>query len=76
MVRSLLCEAANVLLTRVRRWSWLKRWDAEVAQRRGRMRPRVAVARRLAVVMHRMWLDGTTFRWARGEQDAAEVAAA
>jgi hypothetical protein len=76
MVRSLLCEAAGVLLTRVRRWSWLKRWGVEVARRRGRMRARVALARRLAVVMHRMWLDGTTFRWARDEQAAAEAAAA
>jgi hypothetical protein len=38
MVRSLLCEAANVLLTRVQRWSWLKRWGVEVARRRGHMR--------------------------------------
>jgi transposase len=76
MVRSLLCEAAGVLLTRVRRWSWLKRWGVEVARRRGRMRARVALARRLAVVMHRMWLDGTTFRWARDGQPAAQAAAA
>ncbi len=73
MVRSLLCEAANVLLTRVQRWSWLKRWGVEVARRRGHMRARVAVARRLAVIMHRMWVDGTTFRWTRDE--AAEAAA-
>jgi hypothetical protein len=31
MVRSLLCEAANVLLTRVKRWSWLKRWGVDLA---------------------------------------------
>lgn len=69
MVRSLLCEAANVLLTRVQRWSWLKRWGVDIARRRGQRRAQVAVARRLAVIMHRMWLDGTPFRWAR---DTAE----
>ena len=71
MVRSLLCEAANVLLTRVQRWSWLKRWGVEVARRRGKLRAQVAVARRLAVIMHRMWVDGTTFRWTRDTADEA-----
>jgi hypothetical protein len=65
MMRSLLCEAANVLLTRVQRWSWLKRWGVEVARRRGKVRAQVAVARRLAVIMHRMWVDGTPFRRTR-----------
>ena len=48
-VRALLCEAANVLLTRVSRWSWVKRWGLEVLKRRGKMRAQIAVARRLAV---------------------------
>ena len=69
MVRMLLCEAANVLLTRVQRWSWLKRWGVEVARRRGKMCAQVAVARRLAVIMHRMWIDGTAFRWNRDADD-------
>jgi hypothetical protein len=72
MVRSLLCEAANALLTRVQRWSWLKRWGVEIARRRGKMRAQVAVARRLAVVMHRMWVDGRPFQWTR---DTVEEAA-
>ena len=71
LVRSLLCEAANVLLTRVQRWSWLKRWGVEVARRRGKIRAQVAVARRLAVIMHRMWIDGTPFRWTRDSADEA-----
>ena len=71
MVRSLLCEAANVLLTRVQRWSWLKRWGVEVARRRGKRRAQVAVARRLAIIMHRMWVDGTTFLWTRNAADQA-----
>ena len=39
-VRALLCEAANVLLTRVSRWSWVKHWGLEVLKRRGKMRAR------------------------------------
>ncbi len=74
MVRALLSEAANALLTRVQRWSWLKRWGVDVARRRGKLRAQVAVARRLAVVMHRMWVDGTTFQWTRGAADEAATA--
>jgi transposase len=74
MVRALLSEAANALLTRVQRWSWLKRWGVEIVRRRGKLRAQVAVARRLAVIMHRMWVDGTTFRWTRSAADEAEFA--
>ena len=74
MVRALLSEAANVLLTRVSRWSWLKRWGLEVARRRGKLRAQVAVARRLAGIMHRMWVDGTAFRWTRNAADETELA--
>jgi transposase len=70
MVRALLSEAANALLTRVSRWSWLKRWGLEVMKRRGKLRAQVAVARRLAVVLHRMWTDGTEFH-ARRNGDVA-----
>ena len=42
--------------------SWLKAWDMQVAKRRGMKRAVVAVARRLAVVLHRMWSDGTKFQ--------------
>ena len=58
-------EAAQVLLTRVTKWSWLKAWAVAVAKRRGQRRAIVALARRLAVIMLRMWRDGTEFRWAR-----------
>jgi transposase len=73
-VRSLLCEAVDVLLTWVQRWSWLKRWGVEVARRRGKVRAQVAVARRLAVIMHRMWVDGTPFQWSRDGADEAAPA--
>ena len=68
MMRGLLYEAAQVLLTRVTKWSWLKAWGMEVAKRRGQRRAIVALARRLAVIMHRMWRDGTEFRWTRQTQ--------
>ena len=48
-----LYEAANVLLSRVSRFSALKRWGLEVAKRRGLKRAKVAVARRLAMILHR-----------------------
>ncbi len=63
MLRTMLYEAAQSLLTQSGKWSWLKAWGMRVAQRRGMRRAIVAVARRLAVVMHRMWVDGTEFRW-------------
>jgi transposase len=64
LLRSLLFEAANALLTRTRRSCALKRWGLAVAKRRGMNRARVAVARRLAIILHRMWCDGTEFRFA------------
>ena len=67
MMRSLLYEAAQVMLSRVKRWSWLKAWAMNVAKRRGRQKAIVALARRLAVIMHRMWSDGTEFRWTRND---------
>ena len=65
MMRTLLYEAAQVMLTRVQKWSWLKAWAMAIAKRRGQQRAIVALARRLAVVMHRMWSDGTEFRWTK-----------
>jgi transposase len=56
--RAALFEAANVLLTRVTKWSALKAWGVRVAQRRGAKRAKVAVARKLACVLHRIWVDG------------------
>ena len=74
MVRSLLCEAATVLLCRVRSWNWLKRWGMEVAKRRGMRRAQIAVARRLVVILHRLWVDGTDFVASRAGTGNAEVA--
>jgi transposase len=38
-----------------------------VAKRRGTKKARVALARKLGVILHRMWVDGTTFRWSNKE---------
>jgi hypothetical protein len=64
-------EAAQILLMRSRQWSWLKAWAMQVARRRGMKKAIVALARRLAVIMHRIWVDGTEFRWSRQEAAAA-----
>jgi transposase len=71
-MRALLYEAAQVMLTRVQKWSWLKAWAMQIAKRRGQQKAIVALARRLAVIMHRMWSDGTEFRWTREATPAAQ----
>jgi transposase len=65
MVRTALYEGAHIMLTRAVRFSSLKRWAMEVAKRRGMKRAKVALARKLAVILHRIWVDGTVFRWGR-----------
>jgi transposase len=67
MLRSYLYEAANVLLTRVAKWSALKAWGLRIAKRRSLSKARVAVARKLAVILHRMWIDSTDFNWSSKE---------
>jgi transposase len=65
MVRTALYEAANVMLTRAGKFSTLKRWALEVAKRRGPRRAKVALARKLATVLHRLWVDGSEFRFGK-----------
>jgi transposase len=67
MLRSYLYEAANVLLTRIAKWSTLKAWGVRLAKRSGLRKAKVAVARKLAVILHRMWVDGTDFNWSLKE---------
>ncbi len=67
MLRSYLYEAANVLLTRVVKWSTLKAWGVRLAKRSGLRKAKVAVARKLAVILHRMWIEGTEFKWSSKE---------
>jgi transposase len=61
MARSYLFEAANIMLTRSRTTNPLKTWGARIAKRAGFKKARVALARKMAVVLHRMWADGTDF---------------
>ena len=67
MVRTCLFEAAGVLLTRVQRWSKLKAWGHRLWKRVGFKKAKIAVARKLAVILHRMWRDGTDFIWSTKE---------
>ena len=59
MMRTALYEAAQVMLMHSVKWSWLKAWAMKIARHRGRNKAIVALARRLAVIMHRIWVDGT-----------------
>jgi transposase len=68
MMRAMLYEAAQAMLLRSAKWSWLKAWAMQIARRRGMKRAIVALARRLAVILHRIWVDGTEFRWTREAQ--------
>src|SRR6476659_3840334 len=70
MMRVMLYEAAQSML-RSKKWSWLKAWAMQIARRRGMKKAIVALARRLAVIMHRIWVDGTEFRWTREQATAA-----
>jgi transposase len=70
LLRSYLFEAANVLLTRIAKWSTLKAWGMRIAKRSGIRKAKVAVARKLAVILHRMWIDGTEFQWSTKEATA------
>jgi transposase len=70
MLRSYLFEAAGVLLTRVPKWSAVKAWGVRLAKRNGLRKAKVAVARKLAVILHRMWIDGTEFNWSKEETAA------
>ena len=70
MMRVMLYEAAQSML-RSKKWSWLKGWAMQIARRRGMKKAIVALARRLAVIMHRIWVDGTEFRWTREQAAAA-----
>jgi transposase len=75
-------EAANAMMTRSQKHCALKAWGLRLGAKRGHKRALVAVARKLAVIMHRMWLDGSEFRFAatqepaRDECDAAPAAPA
>ena len=63
-VRTALYEAAHIILTRPVKGSELKNWAMRIAKRASMTKAKVALARKLAVVLHRMWVDGTAFVFA------------
>ena len=63
LVRALLFEAAHGLLSRVRRRCALKDWAERLAARAGRKKAKVALARKLAVLLARLWQRDATFDW-------------
>jgi transposase len=71
LARTALYEAAHSLLLRSQKWSSLRAWGLQIAKRRGMAKARVAVARKLAVILHRMWRDGTAFRFGKQPSPAA-----
>ncbi|MGB7431920.1 MAG: IS110 family transposase [Ahrensia sp.] len=61
--RTALFTAAHVMLTRSRQWTAIRAWGVRIAQRSSLKKAKITVARKLAVIMHRMWRDATPFRW-------------
>lgn len=69
-MRSLLYEAATSLICHVRWFSPLKSWAMRLAKRKGYKKAAVATARKIAVVLHCIWTDGTEFEWTKREAKA------
>ena len=67
LTRTLLYEAAGVILSRVKKASSLRDWAAAIARRSGLGKARVALARKLSVILHSMWRSGEPFRWSKPE---------
>jgi transposase len=65
MTRKHLYEAATTLLTRNLRFSTLKAWGMRLAEASGFKKARIAVARKMAVILHAMWKTNTPFRWSQ-----------
>ncbi len=67
LLRYLLCEAATSLLLISKKWCTLKAWGIRLAKKSGMGKAIVAVARRLAIVLHRMWVTGEAFQFSSPE---------
>jgi transposase len=63
LLRTYLYEAASVLLHRTKKWCTLKAWGLRLSKRIGLKKAKVAVARKMAVLLHCIWVDGTVFEW-------------
>jgi transposase len=67
LTRTLMYEAAGVILSRMKKTSSLRDWAAAIARRSGPGKARVALARKLSVILHSMWRSGEPFRWSKPE---------
>jgi transposase len=63
LLRTYLYEAASVLMHRTKKWSSLKAWGLRLSKRIGMKKAKVAVARKISVLLHCLWVDGTSFEW-------------
>jgi transposase len=63
LARTLMYEAAVVILSRVKKASGLKDWAQAIAKRSGIGKARVALARKLCTILHSIWRSGQPFRW-------------
>ena len=63
MLRAALYEAANSILIRLKRPCALQTWGKRLAETKGLKRARVAVARKLAALLHHLWQSETEFSW-------------
>jgi len=68
LLRTYLFEAATVLLYRTKKWSCLKAWGMKLAKRIGMRKAKVAIARKMAVILHCIWVDGTSFDWGQAKE--------
>lgn len=76
MTRQHLVQAATVLLISTKNWCALKGWGMKLAKRHGFRKARVAVARKLAIILCKMWLRGEDFSWSTPASPASAEAIA
>lgn len=75
LTRAMLYEAAIAILTRIPKNFKLRLWGLRLARKKGLKRAATAVARALAVLLHKIWIDGTTFRFGAGGKRGRVAAA-
>jgi transposase len=71
-LRSLLHEAATVALTRTKKWSYLKKWAADLARKKGAKKAIVALERKMAIILWRMWTDKKAFHRSLKEAEQSQ----
>ncbi|MET4751163.1 transposase [Bradyrhizobium sp. RT11b] len=76
LTRAMLYEAAIAILTRIPKNFKLRLWGLRLARKKGLKRAATAVARALAVLLHKIWTSGTTFRFGAGGKRGRVAAAA